>query len=75
MSTKSIIKQIANKNGVTTSSVRADLREAMKASMSSPNPEAKEFWRQLDTNGKEPSVDEFLKFCIKTAKFRMSNKL
>lgn len=75
MSTKKIIKQIANKNGVTTSQVRAELREAMKISMASQEPQAKEFWQQISPDGYEPSVDDFLKFCINRAKFRIAHKL
>lgn len=68
MSTKSIIRKIAKENGVSAKQVEADIREAIRFSMASETPRAKIFWRELSPDGKEPSVDEFLKFCAKRVK-------
>ena len=68
MSTKKIIEQIAVKNNVTTSEVRAELKKAMAISMISQSPAAKEFCRQLLHNNKNPSVEDFLQLCIDKAK-------
>ncbi len=68
MSAKRIIKQIAIKNNVTTSEVRAELKKAMAISMMSQSPAAKEFWKQLLHGNKNPSVEDFLQLCIEKAK-------
>ena len=63
MTTKKIIRQIAKKYGVTPKEVVADMNEAIRAGMLSTNPQAQLFWKQIASDGKEPSVDSFLKFC------------
>lgn len=63
MSTREIIKQIARQNGVTPRQVKADMLEAMRASMLSSDPTAREFWRRLSPDGREPSIGEFIKAC------------
>ena len=68
MSAKRIIKQIAIKNNVTTSEVRAELKKAMAISMMSQSPAAKEFRKQLLRGNKNPSVEDFLQLCIEKAK-------
>lgn len=51
------------------------ISDDMKISMASQEPQAKEFWQQISPDGYEPSVDDFLKFCINRAKFRIAHKL
>ena len=65
MSTKTIIRQIAKENGVTTQEVIRDMQEAIRVGMSSTDPKAIAFWQQVAPDGKEPSIDRFLKFCQK----------
>lgn len=63
MSTREIIKQIAKQNGVTPRQVKADMREAMRASMQSDTPAVRAFWEHLSPDGREPSIGEFIKAC------------
>lgn len=66
MSTREILRQIARENGVSVRQVKADIKEAMRAGMSCKTPQAQAFWGDLSPDGKEPSIDAFLKFCTKT---------
>lgn len=67
MTTKQIIRQIARENGVTPEQVEADMKEAIREAMTSTaasdDPVAKELWKQLAPDGKEPTIEEFLRFC------------
>lgn len=63
MTAKKIIRQIAREQGVTPKEVEADMKEAIRAAMSSTDPVAQEVWKQLAPDGKEPTIEEFLKFC------------
>ena len=61
-----IIKQIAKKHGVSTKQVEKDMKEAIRIAMLNKNntAESKAIWDKLSPDGKEPSIDEFIKFCI-----------
>ena len=65
MSTKRILRKIAKEHGVTEKEVEADIKEAMRYSMLSDSLTARAFWGELSPDGKEPTVDAFLKFCAK----------
>ncbi len=60
------IRQIAKKNGVTPQEVEREIKIAIKAAMENRNssPESKAIWDKLSPDGKEPTVDEFIEFCI-----------
>jgi len=73
MTTKEIIRQIAKENGVTPEQVEADMKEAIRAGMESTDPHAQELWKQIAPDGKEPSLDTFLKFCAEQVNKRMGN--
>ncbi|MBO5231000.1 MAG: hypothetical protein J6B88_00110 [Clostridia bacterium] len=64
MTTKKIIRQIAKQNGVTPQEVINDMKEAIRVGMASTEPTARAFWQQIAPEGKEPSIDVFLKACI-----------
>lgn len=67
MTTKQIIRQIAKEQGVTTKQVETDMKEAIREAMentkASGDPVAKELWKRLAPDGKEPSIEKFLNFC------------
>lgn len=67
MTTNQIIRQIAKEHGVTPQEVKADIkkviREAMILNAASNNTVTKKLWQQISPIGKEPSIEEFLKFC------------
>jgi len=73
MTTKEIIRQIAKENGVTPEQVETDMMEAIRAGMASTDPHAQELWKQIAPDGKEPSLDTFLKFCAEQVDKRMGN--
>lgn len=73
MSTKKIIRQIAKENGVTPKEVETEMREAIRIGMASANPEVQEFWKQVSPDGKEPSLDVFLKFCASMVQMTSKN--
>ena len=73
MTTKKIIRQIAKQNGVTPQEVINDMKEAIRAGMASTDPHAQELWKQIAPDGKEPSLDTFLKFCAEQVNKRMGN--
>ena len=65
MSTKKIIRQIAKNNGVSQQEVISEMRKAIRLGMASTEPQAQAFWKQIAPDGKEPSIDLFLKACSK----------
>lgn len=73
MTTKKIIRQIAKKNGVTPQEVERDMKEAIRAGMASTDPTAQALWKQIAPDGKEPSIETFLKFCAGQVQNRMNN--
>ena len=73
MTTKEIIRQIAKENGVTPEQVEADMMEAIRSGIAITEPHAQELWKQIAPDGKEPSLDTFLKFCAEQVDKRMRN--
>lgn len=49
------------------------MMEAIRAGMASTDPHAQELWKQIAPDGKEPSLDTFLKFCAEQVDKRMGN--
>lgn len=73
MSIKKIIRQIAKQHGVTPQEVERDMKEAIRAGMSSTDPQAQALWKQIAPDGKEPSIETFLKFCAGQVQNQMNN--
>ena len=55
-----IIRQIARENNVTEDEVRRDMKEAMDAGRSNPNPAVQAKWAGFDYAGDEPTLEEFI---------------
>ena len=70
--TKKIIKQIATEHGVTPEQVEKDMREAIRAGMASTDPHAQALWKQIASDGKEPSIERFLEFVSGRVKSKMN---
>lgn len=68
MDTKEIIQEIARQNNVTPEEVEYEMRQAIRFGMQSKDPEAQRLWKQIAPNGKEPSIETFLKFCVNRLK-------
>jgi len=66
--TKEIIQEIARQNNVTPEEVEYEMRQAIRFGMQSKDPEAQRLWKQIAPNGKEPSIETFLKFCVNRLK-------
>jgi len=65
MNANEVIKQIARDHNKTTQEVEREIRKAIRAAMSSPEPRAKEMWKRIAPDGKEPSIEKFLDFCVR----------
>ena len=63
MTAKEIIEQIARDNHTTPEMVQQEMRSAIRAAMASNDPHAQALWRQIAPDGKEPTIEAFLKFC------------
>lgn len=63
MTTKQIIRRIARENNTTPKQVEEEMKEAIRAGMASNDPQAQALLKQIAPDGKEPSIDTFLKFC------------
>ena len=64
MDIKEIIKQIAKDNQVTPEEVEKEMRKSIRDAMQTKDPEAQRLWKQIAPDGKEPSIETFLKFCM-----------
>ena len=69
MTTEKIIRQIAKQNGVTPEEVETEMREAIRIGMASVDSDVQTFWNRLAPDGKEPSIDAFLRFCCEEARY------
>lgn len=64
MKTNEIIRQIAKERGISPKKVEEEMRYAIREAMATKEPQAQALWKQLAPDGKEPSIDQFLKFCV-----------
>ena len=55
-----IIRQIARDNHVTEEEVRRDMKEAMDAGRSNPDPAVQAKWADFEYVGDEPTLEEFI---------------
>ncbi len=62
---KDIIKQIAQKNGVSTKEVEREMRFAIREGMKNRNNNevSKAFWDSISPNGEEPTIKQFIMAC------------
>ena len=68
MTTKEIIEQIAYNHRTTPEEVEAEMRNAIRAAMAADEPKAQALWKQLAPDGKEPSIERFIQFCVERMK-------
>lgn len=64
-----IIRQIAREHHVPEAQVRADMEEAMDAARSNPDPAVQARWAAFRYTGTKPTVEEFIVWASKTARF------
>ncbi len=65
MNTKKVLEQIARENNITLEKAELEMATAIRAAMVSSDPLAKEMWKKIAPSGKEPTVEEFLRYCAK----------
>ena len=75
MNTKEIIEEIAKRENMSPEIVENEMRYAIRQAMDSQTPEAKDLWKKLAPDGKEPSIDRFLEFCVELIKERSDGLL
>ena len=68
MNAKKTLEKMAKENGMTVAEVEREMARAIRAAMNSPDPRIRERWKEIAPNGREPSVEEFLKYCAKSIK-------
>ncbi len=64
MKTSEIIRQIAKERGISPKQAEEEMRCAIREAMATKDPQAQALWKQLAPDGKEPSIDRFLEFCV-----------
>ena len=64
MTTKEIIAQVARENHMTSEEVEKEMRQAIRAAMATTDPHAQALWKQIAPDGKEPSIETFLNYCV-----------
>lgn len=64
MTANEIIRRIAKEKGISPQKVEAEIRFAIREAMTTKDPQAQALWKQLAPDGKEPSIDRFLEFCV-----------
>ncbi len=68
MNEKEVLKRIARENHITPAEAEREMQRAIHAAMVSPDPRAREMWKEIAPEGKEPTVEEFLRYCSKKFK-------
>lgn len=60
------VRQIAEKYGVSPKQVEKDMKEAIHIAILNRNKtlESQALWDKLSPDGSEPTVEDFIKFCI-----------
>ena len=56
-----IIKKIAKAHGVSTKEVYEEMQKAIRVGRESTDPSVRAMWDRLFPNGKEPTVEEFIR--------------
>jgi len=59
------IKETAQKNGISVTEVRREIKLAINAAMLNPDPAARAFWDKYILNGNKPTPEEFIVYVAK----------
>lgn len=68
---KNIIEKVADKNGVTKEEVENEIRKTIEDAMTSRQPEAQRFWKEIAPDGQIPSVETVITSIINKVKEQM----
>lgn len=68
---KNIIEKVAEKNGVTKEEVENEIRKTIEEAMTSQQPEAQRFWKEIAPDGQIPSVETVINSIINKVKEQM----
>ena len=66
-----IIRQIADKNGVSPTEVKNEMKKAIRVGMQSPDPKVQAHWRKISPSGKEPTINEVLTYLFSNVTKRL----
>ncbi len=64
MNTKDILERIAKDNNTTPEEVKKEMRSAIREGMKSNDTKTQMLWKQISPDGKEPSIESVLQFCV-----------
>ena len=64
MKANEIIKKIAKERNLSPKAVEEEMRSALHEAMATKDLQAQALWKQIAPDGKEPSIDRFLQFCV-----------
>ena len=67
MKVEKVIAQIAKERNMTPKEVEEAMRSAIREAMATQDPQAQKLWKQIAPDGKEPSLEKFLEFCVNCA--------
>lgn len=56
-----VLKRVAKAHGVTEKEVREEMQKAIRAGRESSDPNAQAMWNRLFPDGKEPTLEEFIR--------------
>ena len=65
MNAKEIIKNFAKQKNVDPELVEDEIRRAIREGMSNKDPNVQKTWKMIAPDGKEPTVEQFLEYCVK----------
>lgn len=68
VNTMKTIERIARENKMTVAEAEREKAMAIRAAMNSPDPRIRERWKEIAPDGREPTVEEFLRYCAKKLK-------
>lgn len=68
---KDILEKVAEKNGVTRDEVESEIQKAIKEAMTSRQPEAQQFWKEVAPDGQTPSAETVIALIVKKVNERM----
>ena len=68
MNVKQIILEIAIREHKPPEEIEAAMLSAMREAMASKDPKVQKMWKKLSPHGKEPTLEEFIKYCANKLK-------
>lgn len=64
MNIDDVIMHVAKKMNKTPQEVEREMNDAISQAMKSTDPEAQRIWKQLAPDGKQPSIETVINYCV-----------